>query len=136
MPIIIMLILIINVFSLTDIYYENCYYGTPKSGLLSYSECNEYANEDSFCCLLYFVGNSDKKDRFQYRKSDDTNKELRKLGEDRVNLCIGITEEGYDNIKDVIKELEQDTEVEDIHILCFSRIIKFSALIAILLFLV
>ena len=68
MPIIIMLILIINVFSLTDIYYENCYYGTPKSVLLSYSECNEYANEDSFCCLLYFVGNSDKKIDFNTEK--------------------------------------------------------------------
>ena len=53
-----------------------------------------------------------------------------------MNLCIGITEEGYDNIKDVIKELEQETEVEDIHILCFSRFITFNALFAILLFLV
>ena len=71
-----------------------------------------------------------------FKKGDMTEKEVkgRKLSE-RVNLCFGLTSSGYDKILDVIDELEDESGLDKININCFSKNIKFSIIILILLIL-
>ena len=128
--------LIINTLCLTKHYYTKCNYGAPKSGLITYSDCQEYASSDSYCCLLYYVSNPDIEFNFYFKKGDTTEKDVkgRKLSE-RVNLCFGLTSSGYDKILDVIDELEDESGLDKININCFSKNIKFSIIILILLIL-
>ena len=49
--------------------------------------------------------------------------------------CIGLTREGYNNIKTLIKELKNDGSGDTIDIDCFSKYLKiFTNLLLILLF--
>ena len=129
-------ILIINASCLTKHYYTSCEYGAPKSGLITHSDCQKYASSGSYCCLLYYVSNPDIEFNFYFKKSDNTEKEIkgRKLSE-RENLCFGLTSSGYDKISDVIDELEDESGIDEININCLSKNIKFSVISLILLIL-
>ena len=124
MKFLLLLIPIINVLSRTNMYYTKCGYGAPTSGMITSSDCQEYSQDNSHCCLLYYVSNPDVEINYNfYFKKEDTSKKEeqgRKLSE-RTNLCFGLSKDGYYNIEDVIDELEDESGIEDIHIICFSR---------------
>jgi hypothetical protein len=135
MQLLLLLILLSKVLSKTGNYYTDCVYGSPQSGLIAYSECQEYAVEDSHCCLLYFVTKEKPSYNFFSKKVVDApKKEIfgRKL-ESRWNFCFGLTKDGYNNIKDVIKELKNESGLDDININCFSKNLKLSAIIILLI---
>ena len=71
--------------------------------------------------------------KFDFQKRWTTEKEVkgRKLSE-RVNLCFGLTSSGYDNIEDVIEELQDESGIEEIHINCSSKSLKYSIILLIL----
>ena len=127
------MILIIKALSKTTHYYTDCDYGAPKSGFITYSECQEYSDVDSYCCLLYYVANPDLAINLVFKKGDTTEKEVkgRKLSE-RVNLCFGLTSSGYDNIEDVIEELQDESGIEEIHINCSSKSLNYCIFLLIL----
>ena len=68
-----------------------------------------------------------------FKKGDTTEKEVkgRKLSE-RVNLCFGLTSSGYDNIEEVIEELQDESGIEEIYINCSSKSLKYSIILLIL----
>jgi hypothetical protein len=123
---ILLLILVIYTNSRTESYYTTCQNGAPSgSNLVMASECTKYKRPNSYCCLLFY-------------EVKDINVHFsiwRRLNE-RVNLCYGLTEEGYNNIDKVKSELKSESEIVKIEINCFSSNIKFiyGFLILILLF--
>ena len=139
MKILLLIILIIQIFSLTDKYYKNCNEGAPVSGFLTYSECQKYAASEAYCCLLYYITNRDVSTTIIFKKKQnntsidkaDEQKEIRHLSE-RENLCFGLSAEGYYNIGDVIDELKKETGVEEIKINCFSRTLNMSIILFII----
>ena len=74
MRLIIFLIFFISSLSKTDKYYTDCLYDSPKSGFITYSDCQEYAQENSHCCLLYYTSHSTNSYNFFARRIDDINK--------------------------------------------------------------
>jgi hypothetical protein len=139
MKILLLIILIIQIFSLTDKYYKNCNEGAPVSGFLTYSECQKYAASEAYCCLLYYITNRDVSTTIIFKKKQnntsidkaDEQKEIRHLSE-RENLCFGLSAEGYYNIGDVIDELKKETGVKEIKINCFSRTLNMSIILFII----
>ena len=138
MRLLLFLIFIIKALSLTDVYYTKCNDGAPMSGFLTASDCQQYAANDSYCCLLYYVTNPEIKINFNFFfiKSDSSKNEKneRRLSE-RTNLCFGLSKDGYNDIFFVIDELEDESGIEDININCFSRILKQSVMLLIFLIL-
>ena len=135
---ILFLLLLINIQSKTNRYYSSCKYGAPKSGLITNSVCKEYAEDNSYCCLLYYTSNPDLQINYNFHfKKDDESREkndIRKLSE-RVNLCFGVSNDGYDNIEDLIEEIEDESGIDEIHIDCSSKNLLFSNLLIVLLIL-
>ncbi len=136
MQFLLIMILIINALSKTAHYYTDCNYGAPNSGFITYSDCQEYSDVDSYCCLLYYVANPDLEVNLFFKKGDTTQKEVkgRQLSE-RVNLCFGLTSSGYENIKEVIEELQDESGIDQIQINCSSKSLKYSIIILIFLIL-
>ena len=136
---ILFLLLLINIQSKTNRYYSSCEYGAPKSGLITYSDCKEYARDNNYCCLLYYTANPDLQINynFYFKKDDDESREkngIRKLSE-RVNLCFGVSNDGYNNIEDLIEEIEDESGIDEIHIDCSSKNLLFNNLLIVLLIL-
>ena len=140
MKILLLLILIIQAFSRNNNYYKSCNAGAPRSGLITYSECQGYAASDAYCCLLYYVANPDVQVNLYFKKNENNTslgkvneQEGRKLSE-RENFCIGLSSEGYKNIKKVIKELQDESGINDININCISKTLNISIIILFILF--
>jgi hypothetical protein len=138
MKILLLLILIIYTFSINKNYYKSCNAGAPKSGFITYSECQGYAAPEAYCCLMYYVANPNVELNLIFKKKENNTsvgkideQEGRKLSE-RENLCIGLSSEGYHHIKEVIKELEKESGLEDISINCVSKTLNISILLFIL----
>ena len=123
---IILLILLVFSNCKTDVYYTKCKDGAPNgNNFATASECKEYSTDNSHCCLLYY----DVKDQnVQFSI-------FRNLNE-RVNVCYGLTKDGYYNIDKVIKELKDESGVDNLQINCFSSNIKFIYGFIVLLFLI
>ena len=132
--ILLFLILIINTYSRTDRFYTHCKSGAPQSGLVTYSDCRNYAQEGTHCCLLYYESKPNVEFHFNFKKANANNKEEegRKLSE-RVNICFGLTSDGYNKIADVIDELEDESGIEEININCLGKNMKFNIIILIVL---
>jgi len=138
MKILLLIILIIQIFSRNENYYKKCNEGAPKSGFITYSDCQRYAASGAYCCLLYYVANPNVEVNFFFKKNENNTsvakvdeKEGRKLSE-RENLCFGLSSEGYHYIKEVIDELEDESGVEDITINCISKTLNISFILFIL----
>lgn len=112
---IILFIVLVFSKSRTDAYYTKCLDGAPSgNNLIMASECKEYSDSNAHCCLLYY-------------EIKDQNLEVhifRNLNE-RINLCFGLTKDGYYNIDKVKSELKEESGIETIEIKCFSSNIKF-----------
>ena len=140
MKILLLLILIIQAFSRNNNYYKSCNAGAPRSGLITYSECQGYAASGAYCCLMYYEGNPNVELNFFFKKNENNTsvgkvdeQEGRKLSE-RENLCIGLSSEGYHNIQEVIDELEDESGVKDISINCISKTLNIGIILFILFF--
>ena len=139
MKILLLLILIIQIFAITDKYYKNCTAGAPNSGLLTYSHCQKYAAPEAYCCLMYFITNRDVSTTIFFKKKEnntsidkeDEQKEIRNLAE-RENLCFGLSAEGYYNIGDVLSELKKETGLKELKINCFTRTLNISIILFII----
>ena len=140
MKILLLLILIIQAFSRNNNYYKSCNEGAPKSGFITYSDCQGYAASGAYCCLMYYEGNPNVELNFFFKKNENNTsvgkvdeQEGRKLSE-RENLCIGLSSEGYHYIKKVIDELEEESGVKDISINCTSKTLNIGIILFILFF--
>ena len=140
MKILLLLILIIQAFSRNNNYYKSCNAGAPKSGFITYSDCQGYAASGAYCCLMYYEGNPNVELNFFFKKNENNTsvgkvdeQEGRKLSE-RENLCIGLSSEGYHNIQEVIDELEDESGVKDISINCISKTLNIGIILFILFF--
>ena len=136
--IILFLLLITTAYNRTDKYYTHCESNAPKSGFITHSDCNGYAQEDSYCCLLYYVSNPDIQFNFYFKKANTNTNATIKGEEERIlsereNLCIGLTNDGYNKIEDVIKELEKESGIEEIFINCLGTKININTIISIIL---
>ena len=140
MKILLLLILIIQAFSRNNNYYKSCNEGAPRSGFITYSDCQGYAASGAYCCLMYYEGNPNVELNFFFKKNENNTsvgkvdeQEGRKLSE-RENLCIGLSSEGYHYIKKVIDELEEESGVKDISINCTSKTLNIGIILFILFF--
>lgn len=123
--ILLIFLLIIKTYNRTARFYTQCKSGAPSSGLITYSDCIKFAKEGAHCCLLYYVANPDiqinfyNTNNFNFKTTDKNNRKSRerKLNE-RENLCFGLTNDGYNEISNVIKELESESGIEEININC------------------
>lgn len=138
MKVLLLIILIAYTFSRNINYYKSCNEGAPKSGFITYSDCQGYAASGAYCCLMYYVANPDIQINFYFKKNDNSTStdkvdeeketiklENRKLSE-RENLCIGLSSEGYHYIDEVIDELQKESGLEDIKINCISGALNIS----------
>jgi hypothetical protein len=74
----------------------------------------EYSANAAYCCYLHYENPKVRQDIFMptyYNKKD----KLRSLGEPK-GYCYGLSKEGYDKIKDVIKELKKETGIDELYI--------------------
>ena len=120
------ILLLINLFILSfcinDTYLALCDDGAPLSNVSTVRQCQLYTpvnSSNGFCCRLYYTSTYKSGSTstytttyygyyyYVYYKKNSTN--LRKLDELIDGSCIGISPEGYDNIKEVIKELEEES---------------------------
>ena len=135
----IFIILFINILSKTSDYYSSCKAGAPKTGFVTTSDCKEYEENGSHCCLLYYE--SDPNVEINIDVSVDTgklsdeseveglDKDKKRVLDERVNVCFGLSNIGYNNISKVISELEDESGIDDINIDCLARKIKFNSII-------
>ena len=133
MKVILFLILLFNIYCKTNKYYTSCKSGAPQSGFITSSECNEYSQSGSYCCLLYYeITPEIKSSNSTYLSKNSKGRNLLQ----RETYCFGLTKSGFNNIDDVIDELEDDTGIDDIKILCNGINLKISILffISIILF--
>lgn len=139
-------LLLINLISLSfclnDTYFSVCDDGAPLSNVSTARECQLYTpvnSSNGYCCRLYYTSTSSSTSSstytyttgyyyyYVYYKKNSTN--LRKLYKLENGSCIGISSQGYDNIKEVIKELEEEEEEftksgKNLHIDCSFKYLK------------
>ena len=105
--------------SLNEKYYAECDYGAPFTNVKSAYECQLYKNVNTsdYCCRLYY--------EYKSGYSSYSSSNCGCYGENKEEKldsghCIGITLEGYNNIKSVIKELEKEFKEskKELHIDC------------------
>ena len=108
MKYILLLILLSYIKSYISSYYSSCI-NPPRGGFTSIgtSECRKHNPSDGYCCLLYY-----------YVKNGDHEKET------RYEECIGISKYGYNNIYDVVVDVEEDKNLDSVNIDCKSKMLK------------
>ena len=135
----IFIILFINILSKTSDYYSSCKAGAPKTGFVTVSDCKEYEENGSHCCLLKYGNNPDVEINIDVsvdngKLSDESeveglDKDKKRVLDEIVNICYGISNNGYNNIDKVISELEDESGIDGIEIDCLARKIKFNSII-------
>lgn len=154
-----------NIFLIILFIYTNCktekYYSQCLEGAASYDnkkhylyECKKYSDIDSYCCLLTFKiedneynfdfgGDDDDDDDGDYEyKKNYVYKNISKHNNHRYlkgkeYTCLGLSNEGYYHISDVIKEVKKESEIDNVEINCFSKnldLISLYLLLILLLF--
>ena len=132
-----------NIFLIILFIYTNCktekYYSECLEGAATYDnkihyldECKRYSDIDSYCCLLKFkiednehhldidLNFGDFFDKNAYRNISNKNKHHRHL-KGKEYTCFGLSNVGYYHIPEVIKEVEKESEIENIEIDCFAK---------------
>ena len=108
MKYILLLILLAYIKSYISSYYSSCI-NPPRGGFTSIgtSECRKHNPSDGYCCLLYYYVQNDGHEN-----------------ESRYEECIGISKKGYNNIKDLEVDVEEDMDLDSVYIDCNSKILK------------
>lgn len=115
--------------SLNQNYYQRCLSGIENIDIISVSQCRKYDDNGGYCCYLQYENEKIQNyiyfpSYYNYKKiGNKTSTTLRMLGE-KNKICYGISKNGYDNINDVIKELKEETGVENLDIDCGQHRLK------------
>ena len=114
--------------SLNNNYYQECLSGTENIDIISVSKCRKYDANGGYCCYLSYENKKKQVDvyfptYFQKKKENKTSIIPRILAES-INLCYGLSKNGYDKIDDVIKELKEETGVAKLDIDCGQNRLK------------
>ena len=134
------ILILINLFilslSLNDTYYTYCEYGAASEFVNDTLECQKYKpiDPDIYCCRFYLKNDNEYSSSgyytytyyyYVYYKQKNNNTNTRKL-EYKSSCCIGITVEGYFNIKKVIKDYAAEFKLDSeyVHIDCLSKYLK------------
>ena len=99
--------MIIYIKSYIQSYYTPCK-NPPAGGFTSIdtSECRKHNPSNAYCCVLsYKVQNMNHEDKSYYEE------------------CIGISKYGYNNIKDVVVDVEEDMNLDYVSIKCSSKML-------------
>ena len=146
MKLLILSIALANIISLTPNYYQECsdelILVDSEKGILSTEECRKHDSEGGYCCYLHYKiedGNycSDGCNTYYYyysykKKENETKSNLRLLQEPQ-RYCYGLTKEGFDNIEDVIDELQDESGIDKLEIDCGNKQFKYNLMILIIL---
>ena len=147
MKLLILSIALANIISLTPNYYQECsdelILVDSEKGILSTEECRKHDSEGGYCCYLHYKiedGNyySDGYNTYYYyyyyykKKENETKSKLRLLQEPQ-RYCYGLTKEGFDNIEDVIDELQDESGIDKLEIDCGNKQFKYNLMILIIL---
>ena len=138
MKLLILSIALANIISLTPNYYQECsdelILVDSEKGILSTEECRKHHPEGGYCCYLHYKiedGNycSDGCNTYYYyysykKKENETKSKLRLLQEPQ-RYCYGLTKEGFDNIEDVIDELQDESGIDNLEIDCGYKRFKY-----------
>ena len=122
MKAVILLTVLIYSICLTGNYYEKCS-SNISFNPTSANQCKEYSANGAYCCYLHYENPKVRQDIIMptyYNKKD----KLCSLGEPK-GYCYGISKEGYDKIKDVIKELKKETGIDELYIDCRAKRLKY-----------
>ena len=107
MKYILLLIFIVYINNYIPSYYNPCQ-NPPKGGFtyIGTSECRKYSSSNGFCCLLvYYVENANHQNKSRYEE------------------CIGISKNGYENIYDLVVDIEEDRNLGSVQINCSSKML-------------
>ena len=108
MKYILLLTFIIYIKSYISSYYSSCVNNPPRGGFtnIETGECRKHNPSNGYCCVLsYNVQNGGHKDKSQYEE------------------CIGITKNGYNNIRDVVVDVKEDMNLDYVSIDCSSKML-------------
>jgi len=118
MRIILILGIIVYIKSYISSYYSTCINNPPRGNFnnIGSSECRKHNPSNGHCCVLsYYVKSGDHEQKTQYYE------------------CIGITNDGYENIYDLEVDLEEDMDLDSVYIHCSSTILNLFYIILLLL---
>ena len=140
----------LNIFCLTPNYHQErsddlilVYY---EDRILSTEECRKHDSEGGYCCYLHYKiedGNyhSDGYNTYYYyyyyykKKENETKSNLRLLQEPQ-RYCYGLTKEGFDNIEDVIDELQDESGIDKLEIDCGNKRFEYNLMNLIILLMI
>ena len=130
MKLLIILTTIIYTLSLTSSYYKKCKSGVANIDIYSVSECRTYDPEGGYCCYLTYENPKKSVDIYiynpntysSYKKKENTTR-LRSLQEPNY-YCYGLSNEGYNNIDDVIDEVSDEGGFSELKIDCGQLVLK------------
>ena len=138
MKLIILLSIFMYALSMTSRYYMDCKDGADELIIITRYRCNQYNPDGGYCC---YVTLEEDDDDFFYEIHDAydniskfNSTKLRKLYQD--SFCLGVSQEGYDNIEQVVKELKNNYDVWDVKINCWQKYIEFNLLNILILLLI
>ena len=99
---------IVYIKSYISSYYDSCI-NPPKGGFtnIGTAECQKYNPSNGYCCLLSF----EKKNEMHQKES-------------RYEECIGISKHGYENIYDLIVDVEEDRDLDSVNINCSAKMLN------------
>ena len=142
MKLLILSIALANIISLTPNYYQECsdelILVDSEKGILSTEECRKHDSEGGYCCYLHYIiedGSyySDSYITYYYyyysykKKENETKTKSRiRLLQEPQRYCYGLTKEGFDNIEDVIDELQDESGIDNLEIDCGYKRFKYN----------
>ena len=121
--------------SLTEKYYTSCILNSENIINPSSARCKSFSSKEGYCCHIYQDDNwedtrasrNEKRDGSENKIKTNSEK-LRKLFDIDSDGCIGLSKDGYYHIEKVIEEIQNDTDVDNVHINCEQKILKPSLL--------
>ena len=140
MKTLILLSLFFKAFSLTKDYVTNCLVGFEDIDILSAVECGKYSPGNGYCCLLSYDNKKKEVNVYiphtpeTYRKKDNKTK-IRSLGEPK-KYCYGVSNKGYYEIDNLIKEITSETGMQEVKIDCGGQSLKYGFLKEIILLII
>ena len=132
MKIILLLLIFKYILCLTESYYTNCTSNSENIISPSVKRCRNYSPPEGYCCYLQYGeddwydepvaadiidGDTLNRNTENKNRNKSNSSKLRMLYEIDSDCCIGLTEDGYNNIHKVEKEIQEIAD-DKINIYC------------------